>query len=117
MEVMVGVSNHHVHVTQEDLEVLFGKGSELEVLRDLKQPGQFASNQIVSIKTDKTYQIIRELSLPNITYISIAKIEDEFMFIQRILQFGTDFNIISPDFFKEILINKIKLIQKGYKND
>ena len=54
MEVMVGVSNHHAHVTQEDLEVLFGKGYELEVAKDLKQPGQFASTAIVSIKTEKT---------------------------------------------------------------
>ena len=46
-----------------------------------------------------------------------AKIENEFLFIQRLLQFGTDFKVISPDFFREILINKIKLIQKGYIND
>lgn len=63
----------------------------------------------------KEYEKITKKSNGKITVI--AKIEDEFMFIQRILQFGTDFNIISPDFFKEILINKIKLIQKGYKND
>ena len=54
MEIMVGVSNHHAHVTQEDLEILFGKGYELEVAKELKQPGQFASTAIVSIKTEKT---------------------------------------------------------------
>jgi hypothetical protein len=46
-----------------------------------------------------------------------AKIENEFMFVQRILQFGADFKVLKPDFFREILINKIKLIQKGYMND
>ena len=44
----------------------------------------------------------------------LAHVENEFYFIQRILLFGADFKIISPDFFREKLINKIKLIQKGY---
>jgi len=44
-----------------------------------------------------------------------AKVDNEFLFIQRLLLFGNDFKIISPDFFREKLINKIKLIQKGYE--
>lgn len=43
-----------------------------------------------------------------------AKVANEFCFIQRILLFGRDFRIISPDFFKEKLINKIKQIREGY---
>ncbi len=43
-----------------------------------------------------------------------ATVDNEFLFIQRMLQFGTNFKIISPNFFKEKLINKLKLIQKGY---
>lgn len=46
-----------------------------------------------------------------------ANVENEFLFIQRILQFGADFKIISPGFFKEKLIDKLKLIQKGYENE
>ena len=42
-------SARHVHVTQEDLEVLFGKGYELTKKKDLSQPGQFASNEKVTI--------------------------------------------------------------------
>ena len=45
----------------------------------------------------------------------LAHVENEFYFIQRLLLFGVDFKIISPDFFREKLINKIKLIQKGYR--
>ena len=41
--------------------------------------------------------------------------ENEFCFIQRILLLGSDFKINSPEFFREKLINKLKLIQKGYK--
>ena len=50
------------------------------------------------------------------TTISVyANVTNEFWFIQRLLLLGSDFKIISPYFFKEKLINKIKLIQKGYQ--
>ena len=45
MKFIVETSARHVHVTQEDLEVLFGKGYELTKKKDLSQPGQFASNE------------------------------------------------------------------------
>ncbi len=49
-------------------------------------------------------------------YIKIkAHVSNEFWFIQRILQFGADFKIVSPNFFKQKLINKIKLMQKRYE--
>lgn len=51
------------------------------------------------------------------SYIVQAFVNNEFCFIQRLLLFGADFKIISPDSFREKLINKIKLIQKGYKNE
>jgi len=41
----VEISNHHVHLTRESLDVLYGKGYELTKLRDLSQPGEFASNE------------------------------------------------------------------------
>ena len=48
-EILVETSARHVHVTQETLEVLFGKGAELEVRAMLSQPGQFVSNQRVNV--------------------------------------------------------------------
>jgi putative phosphotransacetylase len=45
----VEISNHHVHLTRDSLEILYGKGYELTKLRDLSQPGEFASNEQVSI--------------------------------------------------------------------
>ena len=42
-EILVETSARHVHVTQETLEVLFGKGAQLEVRAMLSQPGQFVS--------------------------------------------------------------------------
>lgn len=53
MKVTIGVSNHHVHVTKEDFEILFGKEVSLEKIKDLNQPGQFACSQKVDIKTEK----------------------------------------------------------------
>ncbi len=48
-EILVETSARHVHVTQETLEVLFGKGYQLTVKKPLSQPGQFASNEKVKI--------------------------------------------------------------------
>jgi len=54
MKVSIGVSNRHVHLTKEHLEILFGKGYILEKKNDLTQPGQYASTALVTIKTDKS---------------------------------------------------------------
>lgn len=54
MKISIGVSNRHVHLTKEHLDILFGKDYELEKKNDLTQPGQYASNSLVTIKTDKS---------------------------------------------------------------
>ncbi len=48
-QVLVETSARHVHVTQADLETLFGKGYELTIKKPLSQPGQFASNERVDV--------------------------------------------------------------------
>lgn len=47
--VLVETSARHVHVSQEDLETLFGKGYELTKKKDLSQPGQFACEERVQV--------------------------------------------------------------------
>lgn len=53
MKFVVETSARHVHVTQEDLETLFGKGYELTKKKDLSQPGQYACNEKVTIVGSK----------------------------------------------------------------
>jgi len=45
----VEISNHHVHLTRDSLDILYGKDYELSKLRDLSQPGEFASNERVNL--------------------------------------------------------------------
>ena len=54
MKVSIGVSNRHVHLTKEHLEILFGNGYELKKKVDINQPGQYASTDVVTIKTSKS---------------------------------------------------------------
>lgn len=48
-DVPIGVSNRHIHLTQEDVYTLFGEGYELEKIKDLKQPGQYACRETLTI--------------------------------------------------------------------
>ena len=47
--VPVGISNRHLHVSQEHLEQLFGKGATLTNIKDLTQPGQYACDECVNV--------------------------------------------------------------------
>lgn len=49
LEIPVGISNRHIHLTREDLDTLFGKGYELTHLKDLSQPGQYACKETLTI--------------------------------------------------------------------
>ncbi len=75
MRINIGVSNRHVHLTQDDFNLLFGDDQELEVNRYLTQPGEFASNSFVTLKTDKSsMENVRVLGpLRSYTQIEIAK--------------------------------------------
>ncbi len=51
--VPVGISNRHVHLSREDMDILFGYGSSLTRMKAVKQPGQFAAAETVTIKGPK----------------------------------------------------------------
>lgn len=48
-KIPIEISARHIHLCQKDLEKLFGKGFKLKKLKDLSQPGEFASKQTVEL--------------------------------------------------------------------
>lgn len=74
MEVILGISNRHVHLTEEDYKTLFGD-EPLGVVKELVQPGQFSSDKKVSIKTEKrTIDNVRLLGpLRSYTQVEVSK--------------------------------------------
>ncbi len=74
MKISVGVSNKHVHLNEEDFKKLFGN-IEMEKKVDLKQPGNFATNHVVTVKTSKNeIKNVRVLGpCRDYTQIEIAK--------------------------------------------
>ena len=49
LEITVGVSNRHIHLSAEDLQTLFGVETELHKTKDLGQPGEFACQETLTV--------------------------------------------------------------------
>ena len=49
MSVLIEGSARHVHLKREDVETLFGKGFQLSKKRDLLQPGEFLTDEKVTL--------------------------------------------------------------------
>lgn len=65
-KILVETSARHVHLTQEHIEILFGKGHELTVKKMLSQPGQFACEERVTVVGPKK-------SIPNVSILGPAR--------------------------------------------
>lgn len=48
-DIPVGISNRHIHLSKEHVEILFGVGYELTPIKDLSQPGQYACKEQLTI--------------------------------------------------------------------
>ena len=74
MKVILGVSNRHVHLTKEDYQTLFGD-EPMNKVKDLRQPGQFASDKFVTLKNgDRQITHVRVLGpIRNYTQVEISK--------------------------------------------
>jgi acetate kinase len=73
----VEVSAHHIHLTQEHVEALFGKGHQLTKHADLSQPGQFAcKEQLVIVGPKGRIERVRVLGpTRNFSQVEIAMTE------------------------------------------
>ena len=65
-KVLVETSARHVHLTEEHIEALFGKGASLTPKKDLSQPGQFACEERVTVVGPKK-------SIPNVIILGPAR--------------------------------------------
>ncbi|MDU6791504.1 MAG: phosphate propanoyltransferase [Anaerococcus sp.] len=52
-KIPVGISGRHIHLSQNDLDTLFGKGYKLTPIKSLSQPGQFACKECLTIAAKK----------------------------------------------------------------
>lgn len=48
----IGISNRHIHLSAEDFAILF-PGRDMEVLKHLKQPGEFATAHTLTVQGPK----------------------------------------------------------------
>lgn len=48
-QIPVGISNRHIHLSQQEVDKLFGQEYQLTKLKDLSQPGQYACKETVMI--------------------------------------------------------------------
>ena len=76
MKIKVGISNRLVHLTRDDINILFGDGYELTNVKDLNQPNLFSCEETVTIVSEsgKKIENVRIIgpSVPQ-TYVVISK--------------------------------------------
>lgn len=77
MEIKVGVSNRHVHLTKEDICILFGENYQLTPRNYLDQPGQFATEETVILKTDKNIKENVRIVGPERNYTQVEVLESD----------------------------------------
>lgn len=66
MKVLVETSARHIHLTEEHIEALYGKGATLTKKKDLSQPGQYACEERATIVGPKK-------SIPNVIILGPAR--------------------------------------------
>lgn len=56
---VLGISARHIHLSREHMDVLFGEGSELHPKKYIGQPGQFSSEEQITLVTEKDQMKLR----------------------------------------------------------
>ncbi len=95
----VGVSVRHVHLSREDLDVLYGPGYELQSMRDLYQTGAFAARETVALIGPKMRLLERVRILAPLrkrTQVELARTDAIFLGIDAPLRMSGDIAGSSP---------------------
>ena len=53
LDIPVGVSNRHCHLTEEHFKILFGAGAAPKKVKDIKQPGFYAAEELIDVQGPK----------------------------------------------------------------
>ena len=53
LAIPVGVSNRHCHLTEAHFKILFGAAASPKKVKDIKQPGFYAAEEIIDVKGPK----------------------------------------------------------------
>lgn len=77
----IAISARHVHLTQESVEALFGKGYQLTERNPLSQPGQFAAHETVNLIGPKN--VIHKVRIlgptRNLNQVEISRTDEFFL--------------------------------------
>lgn len=94
IKIPVGVSNRHVHLTKNDVDILFGKDYELTKKRDLSQKGQFACEEVVCLKNkDNIIEHVRVLGpVRKYTQVEVSKTDANYLEIDPPVRNSGDLN-------------------------
>lgn len=93
MKTIIGVSNRHIHISKEDYDILFGN-MFMENINDLVQPGEFASNLVVKLKTEKNIiENVRVIGpIRTYTQVEISKTDSYLLGINPPIRTSGDLN-------------------------
>ena len=99
LTVPVGVSARHCHLDDQAVEILFGKGYELSVYRELYQPGAFAAEEWISVVGPRLRAIERVRILGptrNYNQVELARTDARYLGVDPPVRDSGDLEGASP---------------------
>lgn len=94
MNIKVGVSSRHIHLSKEVKDILFGSDYELSKKNDLSQTGEYSTKETIDIRTEKAdIKKVRVLGpLRNHTQLEISKTDSYVLGINPPVRNSEDLN-------------------------
>jgi len=92
IKVLIEVSARHCHLSQEDIEKLFGKGHQLKKLKDLSQPSDFAAEETITIENKgKKFENVRVIGPARTrSYVEISRADARYLGLETLLKVHGD---------------------------